>query len=62
MKLTKEQKAKIVTALIDEAGTIVEFWDEKGLADIPAEEGRAYLASLMRRLPGNSWDSRLGDP
>ena len=62
MALTRTQKSKIVAALMSEAGTLAEFWTEKGLGDIGATEGRDYLASLMRKMPGDGWDTRLGPP
>ena len=63
-KLTREQKTKVVEALMYQAGSMAEFWDEMGPGQdgVPFEEGRAYLAALMRRMPGDSWDLRLGDP
>ncbi len=60
MPLTRNQKADIIAALVQEAGTIAEFWSEKGLGDIPCREGVAYLASIVRRFPGDAWDMRLG--
>lgn len=60
MSLTRKQKAEIAAALIQEAGTIAEFWTEKGLGGIPCDEGVAYLASIVRRFPGDAWDTRLG--
>lgn len=62
MALSRKQKADIAAALIREAGTLAEFWTEKGLSDIPCDEGVAYLASLMRKMPGDAWDKRLGKP
>ena len=62
MALTREQKRKVVAALMHEAGTLAEFWAEKGLGDVDCAEGCAYLAGLMRKMPGDAWDTRLGDP
>jgi len=62
MALTKEQKERIVAALMGQAGNIAEFWEERSydLADVPQKEGIDYLASLMRKMPGKYWDVRLG--
>lgn len=61
--LTRAQKQLVVSALMNSAGTIAEFWDETHpeLEKVPAKEGIAYLRSLMRRMPGNAWDERLGE-
>ena len=62
-KLTRAQKEQIVREILFKVGSMVEFWDENDdLKDIPLEQGREYVANLMKRLPGDVWDSRLGDP
>ncbi len=60
--LTRAQKRQVVAALMSEAGTLAEFWTAKGLGDIDCVKGRDYLASLMRKMPGDWWDTRLGPP
>ena len=60
MSLTRKQKADIAAALVQDAGNIAEFWAERGLGDIPRNEGVDYLASIVRRFPGDAWDTRLG--
>lgn len=63
MTLARSQKAAVVAALMSKAGDIAEFWSEHPeLADVPVEEGVAYLAALLKRLPGEAWDRRLGKP
>lgn len=61
--LTRAQKRRIVAALMDSAGNIAEFWDDAHteLKGVPAKEGIVYLRSLMRRMPGDAWDERLGE-
>lgn len=63
-KLSKAQKEKVITALFDVVGTLVEFWSEQcpELEDVPVEDGCEYIARLMRRMPGDVWDRRLGEP
>lgn len=59
-KLTRAQKEAIVMALMHKAGDLVEYWGEDvGLEGVPAEQGIAYLASLMRKMPGKGWDTRI---
>lgn len=59
-KLSKAQKEAIVFALMAKAGDIVEYWTEQGGLDgIPADIGAAYICSLMRRMPGTIWDTRI---
>ena len=60
-RLTKAQKRAIVRALMDAAGTLVEFWGEQ-LGSVPATSGRRFLAHLMRKMPTDCWDDRLGPP
>lgn len=58
-----EKKAYVAQALIQQAGTLVEFWTEQtGCEEITATEARVMLARWLGRLPGNSWDLRLGLP
>lgn len=70
-KLTEnEKKALVAEMLIHEAGTLVEFWSEKiqyrtsnldEVQEVDAEFARKCLNTWLRRLPGASWDIRLGD-
>ena len=61
MPLTRQQKEIVVEALMYQAGNIAEYWEDvhEGLRVVPMDEGIEYLASLMRKMPGKSWDQRL---
>lgn len=57
-----QQKAIVAEHLIREAGTLVEFWSEKGDPDIPVEFVRECLQKWLQRLPGTAWDTQLDHP
>lgn len=64
---TNAKKAVVAEKLIQEAGTLVEFWSEKtgddpACADIPLEFVRDCLTTWLKNLPGTSWDTRLDHP
>lgn len=65
-RLTREQQACVARALVDAAGTIVEFCHERfegtSVEDVPATLVAEQLARWLRRLPGDVWDTRLPDP
>lgn len=60
----QQKKREVALYLLQEAGTLVEFWTEKtcGQTDITAEEAREFLAGWLKNLPGDAWDTRLDPP
>lgn len=69
--LTRGQKRLLAAALIDKAGTLIEYWHEQvesgyhaDLTDagIDRESAAEQLAKWLRRLPGDSWHASLPDP
>ncbi len=66
MALTNKQKAALAGALMDRAGTLLEFWDEMapeyGIEDIPADDAARQLGRWLFNLPGDKWHSLLIAP
>lgn len=56
-----QMKQAVAAALIQHAGTLVEFWGQAGNPDIPVEFARDCIARWLKDLPGDTWDARLGD-
>ena len=67
--LNREQTRAVAAILIDEAGTLVEFWSEKvhnspqfqELADVGADQAAELIGRWLRRLPGDHWNNALPD-
>lgn len=62
-----ETKRDVAAALIYAAGNLLENWEESYTdfnSDPPCtvEEARKIMTPWLRKLPGNAWDTRLGDP
>jgi preprotein translocase subunit Sec61beta len=57
-ELTNEQKREVVRHLLNAAGTMIEYWDEKETG-IAVQDARACVAKWLARLPGTDWDVRL---
>lgn len=60
--MTAAEKAALAALLIDAAGVLVEFWDDKrtdDLENVTADEAAEQLARWLRRLPGHSWSLHL---
>ncbi|MEU9777566.1 hypothetical protein [Streptomyces sp. NPDC047968] len=57
-----ERKRRVAKALIQQAGTLVEFWGEMGDPAVDGEFARACLARWLEDLPGKDWDLRLNEP
>jgi len=68
MNLTHKQKQALAAALLDSAGTIVEFWSRQrdllgdDAKDITAEQAARQFAMWLKNLPGGAWDNRLPQP
>lgn len=65
-RMTEAQMRREVAArLLIEAGTLVEFWTEKtehtDAEGIPTDFARDCLNTWLKRLPGDAWDTRLGE-
>lgn len=62
--LTQRQKRIIAGELIQCAGTLIEFWEERFDNDPPctADEAAHQVATWLKRLPGDAWDNRLPQP
>jgi hypothetical protein len=63
--LKREVKKAVADKLIETAGDLIENWEERfeqvgEEAPCSAEEARACIARWLYKLPGDSWDSRLG--
>lgn len=63
--MTNKQKDALVALVMRQVGNIVEFLGTPGyeipeLEGIEPDEIRKTLAGWMSRLPGRSWDNRLG--
>lgn len=64
--MKREVKQAVAAELINAAGTMIEFWEQrfKDRGEEPpcdAEEARKCIALWLHKLPGEEWDSRLGD-
>lgn len=61
---TQQKKREVALRLLQEAGTLIEFWTEKtgGQTDITADEAREFIAGWLKYLPGEAWDTRLDAP
>ncbi|MEV7681603.1 hypothetical protein AB0O64_24060 [Streptomyces sp. NPDC088341] len=57
-----EKKRRVALVLIQQAGTLVEFWGEMGDPAVDSEFARACLARWLKDLPGKDWDLRLNEP
>ncbi|WP_214665741.1 hypothetical protein, partial [Streptomyces javensis] len=57
-----EKKKRVASALLTQAGNLVEFWSEMGEQGVDAGFARDCLARWLKDLPGDAWDTRLGDP
>lgn len=62
----REQKQAVASALLQVAGDLVEFWEDRfaALGEEPpcdSEYARECLAGWLKTLPGDDWDTRLGD-
>jgi hypothetical protein len=63
MALTATQKDDLVSALLAQAGNLLEFPDllpESLQGDLDAVG--AQLTTWLKRLPGTGWDARLPHP
>lgn len=63
--MKREVKQAVADKLIEAAGDLIEMWDQRyaSVGEEPpcsAEEARKCIAVWLHRLPGDSWDSRLG--
>lgn len=55
-------KREVAEHLLNAAGSLVEFWSEDAdRAEIPADFARECIARWLKDLPGDSWDTRLGE-
>lgn len=63
-KLTRKQRDLLAAAAIRQLGNLAEFTSEFApeLAGVDYRLVSAQLATWARRLPGDAWDLRLGDP
>jgi hypothetical protein len=62
----REVKQAVAARLIEAAGDLIEGWDERyaSVGEEPPctyEEARKCIALWLHKLPGDSWDMRLGD-
>lgn len=59
--MTKEQKEKLVFAVMSQVGNLIEFPDMLPieLQEVPITEIRKQLAKWMSKLPTQTWDTRL---
>lgn len=60
----RETKQAVAWALMNAAGDLVEFWNEKfeAFGETPpcdAEEAAEMMAGWLKGLPGSDWDNRL---
>lgn len=65
--VSRKQRAALARALIRQAGTLVEFWDEcaerdPDLAGIDAQTASEVFGQWCARLPGDAWSAFLVDP
>lgn len=64
--MKREVKQAVARELLYAAGSLVEHW-EKSFEDrgekppCDAEEARKCIALWLHKLPGDDWDTRLGD-
>lgn len=62
---TAQMRREVATRLLIEAGTLLEFWTEKtegtDAEGIPHEFAQQCIAKWLSRLPGDAWDTRLGE-
>lgn len=60
-----QMRREVATRLLVEAGTLLEFWTEKtedtDAEGIPHEFAQKCIARWLMKLPGQAWDTRLGD-
>lgn len=64
--MTREQKSALAFLAMSRVADIIEFWHEivndyPELRDVDPREAKEVLASWMRKLPGDAWDTRLGN-
>lgn len=64
--MTNEIKAEVARMLIIHAGDLVEFWGDRfaSVGEEPpctAAEAAELIGRWLRRLPGDYWDTRLGE-
>jgi len=66
-RLSREQQQRLASSVIDTLGNLAEqiadgemWWQDESAA--PAADLIAQLAVWARRIPGDAWDTRLGDP
>lgn len=60
---TAAQKRAVAGLLLQAAGNIIEFWNEReesAYTDIDPADARRWLNTWLRGLPGDEWDTRLG--
>jgi hypothetical protein len=65
--LSRRQKHDLAWVVWNRVGNLAEFWEEyqaqdDGLAGIEWEEMRKQLAIWLSRLPGDTYDERIGLP
>ena len=64
--MTRNQTERLASAVMYQVGNLMEVWDEiadqHDLQDIDPNEAQRTLAKWMSKLPGKSWDTRLGPP
>lgn len=63
--MTREEKQRVALALMQQAGNLIEFWEQRfeDVGERPpcdAEEARVLIAKWLQHLPGDNWDTRLG--
>jgi hypothetical protein len=60
-----QMRRQVAERLLQEAGTLLEFWTEKtegtDAEGIPHEFAQMVIAKWLARLPGDAWDTRLGE-
>jgi len=60
-----QMRREVAWRLLSEAGTLLEFWTEKtkdtDAEGIPHEFAQLCIAKWLARLPGDAWDTRLGE-
>ncbi len=68
--MSKAKRTAVVEEIIDQLGTYMETYierfkygtDHPDLSPEDIEEVRKEIGFFVKRLPGNAWDIRLGNP
>lgn len=62
--MRRDQKEKLVWAVMDRVGTLCEFWEEMRkdyeLEDLEFDEAQKMIANWMAKLPGTQWHIFFG--